>query len=218
MPEQRRALARELRSVRVRPSVLFLASALLAAAQPCLAQVAVRDAGEEGVVLSNLPGDVPFTALPAAQRARGPALLDAKPRTAANARRREQFAPIVRAAAQAHGLPEALLQALIEVESGFDAAAVSPKGAVGLMQLMPQTARELRVRDPRDPAANVDGGARYLKELLARHGGDLALALAAYNAGPAAVQRSGGIPRFAETQAYVPRVIARYHRLQSGGE
>jgi soluble lytic murein transglycosylase-like protein len=202
----------------VRLSILFLASAVLLAAQPGLAQVAVRDAGEEGLVLSNLPGDAPPAAPPAAQRARAPASAEARPRAAANARRRERFAPIVRAAAQAHGLPEALLQALIEVESGFDAAAVSPKGAVGLMQLMPQTARELRVRDARDPAANVDGGARYLKDLLARHGGDLSLALAAYNAGPAAVQRSGGIPRFAETQAYVPRVIARYHRLQSGGE
>ena len=135
-----------------------------------------------------------------------------------SARRREQYAPIVRAAAQAHGLPEALLQAVIEVESGFNAAAVSPKGALGLMQLMPQTARELRVRDPRDPADNVDGGARYLKDLIARHGGDVALALAAYNAGPGAVQRSGGIPRIPETQAYVPRVLSRYHRLQSSGQ
>jgi hypothetical protein len=121
----------------------------------------------------------------------------------------------VRSAARTHGLPEALLQAVIEVESGFDAGAVSPKGALGLMQLMPDTARTLRVRDARDPADNIDGGARYLKELLARHGNDLTLALAAYNAGPGAVQRSGGIPRIAETQAHVPRVIARYHRCRA---
>jgi soluble lytic murein transglycosylase-like protein len=197
--------------------LVLLCASVLAAAQPCLAQVAVRDAGEQGVVLSNLPREPQPLPRPArASQAVHPSPAGA-PRTA-GAQRREQFAPIVRAAAQAHGLPEALLQALIEVESGFDAAAVSPKGAIGLMQLMPQTARLLRVRDARDPAANVDGGARYLKELLARHGDDLALALAAYNAGPGAVQRSGGIPRYAETQAYVPRVIARYHRLQSGGE
>jgi soluble lytic murein transglycosylase-like protein len=72
------------------------------------------------------------------------------------------------------------------------------------------------VADARDPAANIDGGARYLKELLARFGNDLPLALAAYNAGPAAVQRGGAIPRFSETQRYVPRVLVRYHSLQSG--
>jgi len=136
--------------------------------------------------------------------------------SASTARRMETFAPLVRAAAQAHGLPEALLHAVIEVESGFDAAAVSPKGALGLMQLMPETARELRVRNPRDPAANIDGGARYLKELLGRFGNDLSLALAAYNAGPGAVQRSGGIPRNTETRNYVPRVMARYQSLQGG--
>ena len=130
-------------------------------------------------------------------------------------RRREKFAPLVLAAADAHGLPVALLQAVIEVESNFNATAVSPQGALGLMQLMPQTARYLRVGDARDPAANIDGGARYLKELLARFGNDLPLALAAYNAGPSAVERSGAIPAYAETQRYVPRVLVRYHSLQS---
>ncbi len=176
--------------------------------------ISVRDEGAEGVVLSNLDTlPVPPVADASATAA---ARLPARRMSESTARRKEMFAPLVRAAAQAHGLPEALLHAVIEVESGFDAAAVSPKGALGLMQLMPETARDLRVRDARDPAANIDGGARYLKELLARFGNDLALALAAYNAGPAAVQRSGGIPRNAETQNYVPRVMARYQSLQNG--
>jgi soluble lytic murein transglycosylase-like protein len=196
----------------------FFLLVMLGASQPARADILVRDEGEQGLVLENVAaGGEAFGSMPASRRAtRVPApALSPRPQLAA---RRQLFAPLVQAAARTHGLPEALLQAVIEVESGFDPAAVSPKGAVGLMQLMPDTARALRVRDARDPAANLDGGARYLKDLLARHGNDLVLALAAYNAGPAAVQRSGGVPRFAETQAYVPRVIARYHRLQSGAD
>jgi soluble lytic murein transglycosylase-like protein len=179
--------------------------------------ISVRDEGEEGLVLSNLDAlpVPPLASAPAAAPVVAAAQAPARPMPEITARRKELFAPLVRAAAQAHGLPEALLHAVIEVESGFNAAAVSPKGALGLMQLMPDTARELRVRDARDPASNIDGGARYLKELLARFGNDLSLALAAYNAGPGAVQRSGGIPRNTETQNYVPRVMARYQRLQS---
>ena len=186
----------------------------LAAAPAAFAQLFVRDEGDQGLVLGNK--------LPLGETPRDTATRATVPQAAATSRavaeRRQRFASLVRDAARANGLPEALLQAMIEVESGFNAQAVSPKGALGLMQLMPDTARALRVRDARDPADNVDGGARYIKDLLARHGNDLTLALAAYNAGPGAVQRSGGIPRFAETQAYVPRVIARYHRLQSGAD
>jgi soluble lytic murein transglycosylase-like protein len=138
--------------------------------------------------------------------------------TRRNSTARGLFAPLVRAASQAHGVPEALLLAVIEVESGFDAAVVSPKGALGLMQLMPQTARALNVRDARDPAANIDGGARYLKELLALFSGDMQLAVAAYNAGPGAVLRARGIPRIQETQRYVPQVLALYNRLQTSSE
>ena len=192
----------------LRGAVVCIAAAV--AAPATWAQVFVRDEGEQGIVLGNLPSLGESVTRSASPR-NGPP-------SRSVAQRKERFAPLVRSAARTHGLPEALLQAVIEVESGFDAGAVSPKGALGLMQLMPDTARALRVRDARDPADNIDGGARYLKEMLARHDNDLGLALAAYNAGPGAVQRSGGIPRIAETQAYVPRVIARYHRLQSGGD
>jgi soluble lytic murein transglycosylase-like protein len=190
------------------PSFLLCLSALCVPVLAC-ADIAVRDEGEVGIVLSNVDGSG-ADVLPGRKRA--PAGARALPPAA----RAEPFMPLVRAAAQAHDLPEALLRALIEVESGFDPRAVSPKGALGLTQLMPGTARALGVADPRDPGASIDGGARHLKDLLARHGNDVALALAAYNAGEGAVQRAGGIPPFIETRAYVPRVLVRYHQLQSG--
>jgi soluble lytic murein transglycosylase-like protein len=183
---------------------------------PAAAEIVMRDDGAGGVVFSNQ--DEAKAAPPSVKAGpkRRAAPVPARPAIASSLRR-QQLAPLVNAAADNHGLPEALLQAVIEVESNFNAGAVSPKGALGLMQLMPQTARHLGVADALDPAANIDGGARYLKQLLARFGNNLPLALAAYNAGPGAVQRKGAIPEFAETQQYVPRVILRYHSLQSGG-
>lgn len=129
--------------------------------------------------------------------------------------RQQALAPLVSAAARTHDLPLELLLAVIEAESNFNPQAVSPKGAQGLMQLMPQTARELGVADAFDPGANIDGGTRYLKAMLARFGNSLPLALAAYNAGPGAVQRNGAIPPYAETQRYVSGILGRYHGLAS---
>lgn len=117
---------------------------------------------------------------------------------------------LAEAAARRHGLDPGLVAAVVAVESGFRPAAVSPKGAQGLMQLMPGTSRALGVAEPLDPAQNLDGGARHLGELLAVYEGDLTRALAAYNAGPGAVARHGGVPPYRETRDYVRRVLAKY--------
>lgn len=113
-----------------------------------------------------------------------------------------------------HGLDASLLRAVIQVESGYDPNARSPKGALGLMQLMPATARRYGVKDALDPVQNLRGGAAYLRDLLAMFNQDVRLALAAYNAGEQAVTRHGGrIPPYAETQRYVPAVLAVYDDL-----
>lgn len=117
---------------------------------------------------------------------------------------------LAEAAAQRHGLDPALVMAVVQVESGFRPDAVSPKGARGLMQLMPATAARLGVVDVLDPEQNLDGGARHLGFLLTRYGGDLKRALAAYNAGEGAVERHRGVPPYDETRAYVKSVLRRY--------
>jgi hypothetical protein len=128
---------------------------------------------------------------------------------------RQPYAELVSAAAKANELPAALLHAVIQAESAYDPRAQSAKGAGGLMQLMPDTAREMGVTNVYDPRANIQGGAKYLKRLMTLFDNDIALAVAAYNAGPQAVLSRGGvIPPFAETQRYVPSVLRQYRRLQ----
>jgi len=117
---------------------------------------------------------------------------------------------VVMAAAR-HNVDPNLVRAVIKVESNFNSNAVSRKGAMGLMQLMPQTARSLNVKNPFDAEQNVDAGVRHLKQLLENYGGDVNLTLAAYNAGAGAVARSAGVPHFAETQNYVRRITNLYY-------
>jgi soluble lytic murein transglycosylase-like protein len=118
-------------------------------------------------------------------------------------------APIVDVAAKAQSVDAKLLRAVIEQESGFRPCVVSPKGAKGLMQLMPDTAAELGVNDPFDPKENIEAGARYLRQLLDKYKGDLAQSLGAYNAGPSAVDQAGGIPNIRETQDYVRSILQK---------
>jgi soluble lytic murein transglycosylase-like protein len=155
--------------------------------------MALRGGGEVGVPPEAVRGFVPDEVL---DEVAGPASGDVRELAAAAARR--------------HGLDPELVMAVVSVESAFRPQAVSPKGAQGLMQLMPGTARSLGVEDPLDPAQNLDGGARHLGQLIELYNGDLVRALAAYNAGQGAVRRHGGVPPYRETRSYVKKVLDRY--------
>jgi len=122
--------------------------------------------------------------------------------------RQTAYSNLITAAAEAHGVDPLLVQALIQVESNYNPRSRSAKGAMGLMQLMPSVAREYKVRNAYDPAANIDAGVRKLKTLIESMEGDLSLALAAYNAGAGAVAKFKGIPPYRETQNYVSRILS----------
>jgi soluble lytic murein transglycosylase-like protein len=147
-----------------------------------------------------LPDEVPYPELQTAaddlQQAGNPAeLLESTP-----------YGEIISAVSQAHGVDPMLVRALIQVESNYQPTAKSPRGAMGLMQLMPSTAREYKVRNPFDPKANIEAGIRHLKGLIDRFG--VEMALAAYNAGEGAVKRFNGIPPYRETRNYVSKILS----------
>lgn len=129
------------------------------------------------------------------------------------------YTGLIRQYARTYNLPEHLVKAVIQAESSFNPNAISPKGAVGLMQLMPETARDIGVLgDLKDPQVNVEAGCRYLSMMMSRYKGRLPLALAAYNAGPKAVDDAGGIvPNYPETKAYVSTVTDLVNRFSSSG-
>ncbi len=124
----------------------------------------------------------------------------------------QEMSDVINAVSSRHHLDPDLISSVIHAESGFNPNAVSAKGAQGLMQLMPQTSSQLGVADAFDPGANVEGGTRYLRELLERYNFDLIKALAAYNAGPQRVEQYHGVPPYYETQAYVARIVRDFNR------
>jgi soluble lytic murein transglycosylase len=138
-----------------------------------------------------------------------------RPDSGRRAARPRQFDGIIARAGESHGVAPGLVKAVVHAESNFRRRAVSAKGAQGLMQLMPSTARALGLDDPFDPWQNIFGGTRYLGDLIRRYSGDLQLALAAYNAGATAVAHYGGIPPYRETQGYVERVLNLYRQYDA---
>jgi soluble lytic murein transglycosylase-like protein len=170
-----------------------LALVALAPAAPCGAEIFTLVQPDGSLLITDQPPFPPATAVPAVARPEHP----------------------IDAIARRHGVDPLLVRAVIRVESNFDPRAVSPKGAAGLMQLMPETAMRYGVDNRFDPAQNVDGGVRYLRDLMAMFDGNLSLALAAYNAGEGAVLKHGRrIPPYPETQQYVVWVRSFYDQLR----
>ncbi len=185
-------------------------TAVAIAAPPASAQSYRIVEDDDTVYVSNPPttatpprlAAAPVPAMPGGPIGVTPAVLTARTTVAGSS-----FLPHIRDAAARYGVPEELVTAVIRVESAFNPRAVSRKGARGLMQLMPGTASLLGVRDSFDPVENIDGGVRHLRGLIDRFGNNVALALAAYNAGEKAVTQYGGIPPYPETQDYVARIL-----------
>lgn len=186
--------------------------------RPGWADIYAYTADDGTVSLSNVPTDERYTVLIAAPEQALAAVPGFSVRKGkSNLARKAGFDQMVDEVSRTYGMESALLHAVISVESHYNPKAVSNKGAAGLMQLMPQTAKRYGVVDAFDPLQNLDGGARYLRDLLRMFNNNTSLALAAYNAGEHAVMKHGNqIPPYRETQNYVPRVLDFYQRYQTG--
>ncbi len=206
----------------LRNTSLAIFAALLCAAAPSVARSPLQTwTDKDGVIHIEDTGPEPSR-----NARRSPRASAARPALPANKAKAEHWwerrsdAPpdAIDRAAHLYNIPAELVRAVIAVESAGDASAVSNRGALGLMQLMPGTAGKMYVRDPVDPAQNIHGGTRYLRYLANQFGGDMMLMLAAYNAGPEAVRKFHGVPPFDETRQYVRKVMARYYDLKKQGQ
>ncbi|WP_114970174.1 lytic transglycosylase domain-containing protein [Rhodoferax ferrireducens] len=185
--------------------------------RPGWADIYVYTADDGAVSLSNVPTDERYSVLIAATEPAVAILPATAARKGSSSHARNAgYDKVVDEVSRAYGLESALLHAVISVESSYNPKAVSKKGAAGLMQLMPQTAQRYGVADAFDPRQNLNGGARYLRDLLRKFNNDISLALAAYNAGEDAVMKHGNrIPPYRETLSYVPKVLDIYQRFQT---
>lgn len=212
----------------MRPLHLLALSLLLAAHPLSAAEIVILKTGaevnaerterENGIIRVHTPTGI--IELPEAlverladdDRPHTPAAVPTTPATPAPPAAKPDPKLLIEEAAGRYGLPSALLHSVARTESDYSPTAVSHKGAIGVMQLMPATAAQLNA-DPRDPAQNIDAGARHLRDLLLQYNGSTFKALAAYNAGAGAVQKYGGIPPYSETRNYVERVVSHYYKL-----
>ena len=201
------------------PSRLFLFSCLLVLAPTASADIFSYTDANGTVHFSNVPDSTRYRLFMRTPKERAPVLVESRWRGGAIMANRKVYAPLVEDAASKNQLDAALIHAVIAQESGYNPRAVSNKGAGGLMQLMPDTARRYGVTDLFDPAQNIQAGSHYLKDLLAMFNQDIKLALAAYNAGENAVIRHGNrIPPYRETTAYVPNVLNRYQKYRASAQ
>lgn len=194
------------------PTLIMLA---LCAVQPVWANIYASSADDGTVNLSNVPAGGDYAILVPAPQQTAP--MESSRKSRPEFANKAQFDGIIAEIARIYGLDSALLHAVISVESRYSPTAISRKGAAGLMQLMPMTAKRYGVTDSFDPVQNLHGGARHLRYLLKIFNNDISLALAAYNAGEGSVAKHGNrIPPFPETVNYVPRVLDFYQIYQSG--
>jgi soluble lytic murein transglycosylase-like protein len=184
--------------------------------RPGWADIYAYTADDGSESFSNVPTDERYSVL-ITELAVAAVPVAAMPKAKSGLARKAGYDQVVDEVSRAYGLESALLHAVISVESSYNPNAVSSKGAAGLMQLMPQTAKRYGVADAFDPRQNLNGGARYLRDLLRLFNNNISLALAAYNAGEHAVMKHGNrIPPYRETLNYVPRVLGFYQRYQTG--
>ena len=204
---------------------LHLRAALAAAAALAALAAPAARAGDlysfvdaDGVInITNVPSDARYRRVSRTSEVAGLYRSATAGRAPAAAPRPGPYVVHIKGAAEKYRLPEALILAVMAVESNFDPRALSDKGAMGLMQLMPGTAKDLAVDDAFDPGQNIEGGARYLRILANQYAGDMVKTLAAYNAGPDAVRRAGeAVPDIPETREYVRKVMALYQSFKAG--